>query len=180
MSEDPIDPQRITSDIGQWAMVPAWVRSALRNEAGRVDVMALAVFTVLAEKADRSGERHDIRSTKTIADELGVDPGTVRRSLQRLREVGVIDWTQRVRPDGSRSTNDYRVFFIDPARVEASTPARESARHNVRASERDALAQQDARSSQTFSSHTSTQKTAGSAVFADMAEQAHHWKDLRP
>lgn len=152
------EPQRIVSDIGQWAMLPAWVRKALRSDAGKVDIMALAVFAVLAEKADHYGDRADFRSTKVIAEELGVDPGTVRRSLQHLREVGAVEWTQRVRPDGSRSTNDYTVFFVDPARMGAGTPARERAHHNVRALVRDAPARQDAHISQTSSIHTSNQR----------------------
>ena len=152
------EPQRIVSDIGQWAMVPAWVRQVLRSDVGKVDVMALAVFAVLAEKADHYGDRSDFRSTKVIAEELGVDPGTVRRALQHLRDVGAVDWTQRVRPDGSRSTNDYTVFFADPARMGASTPARHRAHHNVRALVRDAPARQDARISQTSSIHTSNQR----------------------
>lgn len=179
MAEDyPDDPQRIQSDIGQWAMVPAWVRQGLRSDAGKVDVMALAVFAVLAEKADRGGVREDFRSVKTIAEELGVDPGTVRRSLQHLKQIGAVDWTQRVRADGSNSTNDYQVFFADPARVGACTPARERAHHNDRALVRDGPAREDARISQTSSIQTSSQ-LSGEAKKASMKLTAKFLRQTR-
>ena len=127
MSDDEDAPQVISSDIGPWALVPAWVRDALRADTGKVDVMGLAVFCLLAERADRSGERHDYRSVSTMASDLGVDPGTIRRALVRLRDVGAVSWVQRVRPDGSKSTNDYTVSFARLARMGAGTIAQQRA-----------------------------------------------------
>lgn len=134
--DDGEESQRITSDIGEWAMVPAWVRKALTGP--RIDGTALAVFCVLAEKADRQGDRRDFRSVKTIAEDLGVDPGTVRRALTKLREIGAVDWEQRQRPDGSKSTNDYTLRF-------APTIAHPRAIHNVRAPTRDGASRTHAR-----------------------------------
>lgn len=177
MSTDDIsddEPQTITSDIGKWAMVPAWVRQALTD--GKVDAMAVVVYCLLAEDADHGGDRHDFRSVALMAKELGVDPGTVRRALTKLREVGAIDWVQRVRANGSKSTNDYTVRFAipifpeRPARVGAPTIAHQRTIPKVRASTRDAGSRTSARAYSDLdlkgSSQTSSQKPQRAAAQA--------------
>lgn len=163
---DDDEPQRVTSDVGQWAMVPAWVREGLTD--GKLDGTALGVFCLLAEKADHNGDRHDFRSVKTLATEIGVNPGTVRRALMKLRDIGAVDWTHRERKDGSMSTNDYTISF-------ARTPAHPRAPYNDRAPTRALPARQRARVVKPPSSQIPNQQTPAAdaaragdpALFAD-------------
>ena len=62
-----------------------------------------AVLLILAMEADRSGTCR--LSTRAIAEEVGTDPGTVRRIADRLKVRGLVSWV----PGKGRASTTYRL-----------------------------------------------------------------------
>lgn len=89
----------VTSEIGPWAMVPAWVLSVGLKGA------ELAVYVSLRSFANMQGAAHP--HVKTIARRAGVSERTAERAIARLRDLGLLSTTRRYRDDGSIAGCDY-------------------------------------------------------------------------
>jgi len=106
---EPIDDEPVTevvSEIGPWAMVPAWVLSKGLAPA------ELAVYISLRSFADRQGGAHP--KARTIASRAMVAIGTARNAIQSLRDKKLISTEEMRRPDGSLAGLTYRMRDIDP------------------------------------------------------------------
>lgn len=68
---------------------------------------AIAVYTYLADRADKSGECWPAIST--IAAELKLSESTVRRALRDLRREGLVESEQRYRANGGKSSLLYKL-----------------------------------------------------------------------
>jgi DNA-binding transcriptional MocR family regulator len=87
------------SDNEGFGIVP----KALRGQKPAV----IAVYAVLAMRwAPGSAV---FPSHKTIALEAGISERTAQRALSALRDLGFVEWEQRVGPDGSLTSNVYRL-----------------------------------------------------------------------
>lgn len=56
-------------------------------------------------------------SHKTLAGHLGSSTDTVKRALVKLRERGLIEWTNRTREDGGATSCEYRILTSEDTRV---------------------------------------------------------------
>lgn len=68
---------------------------------------AVAVYIYLYDRANKNGECWP--SVSTIAKEIKLSQATVRRAIKDLRELGLIETTQRYRTKGGTSTLLYRL-----------------------------------------------------------------------
>lgn len=68
---------------------------------------AISVYIYLAERANQDGICWP--AIPTIAKELKLSQSTVRRALQDLRGEGLIETTQRYRPNGGKSSLLYKL-----------------------------------------------------------------------
>lgn len=94
----------VSSDIGQFAIVPLWLLEA------QVSDRAVRLFAVLAGRyADRKGEAYPSRAT--LAEALGCSLGSVDRAVDDLVKVGALEITARSGAAGQRS-NLFRVFLV--------------------------------------------------------------------
>ncbi len=107
---------RVVTEIGPWAMVPAWVLTKGLKPATLVTYVALRSF------ADRGGDAHP--RAETIAERACLSVGTVRNSIQELRSKGLIETTERRRPDGSLAGLVYKLFDLDPTPGSVAGPRR--------------------------------------------------------
>lgn len=73
----------------------------------RLNSTDIRVYLALSSRANGSLECWP--SHATIAEDVGRDKRTVIRTLERLRELGYISWSRRVREDGSLTSNIYRL-----------------------------------------------------------------------
>jgi DNA-binding transcriptional MocR family regulator len=89
-----------------WTMVAnELVEDSSAPAAAKLVYMAIAY---------RGGSRQGVWSShKDLAAMAGVSVATVKRALNWLRENGWISWEARQRPDGSRTTNMYRLGGLD-------------------------------------------------------------------
>jgi GntR family transcriptional regulator len=67
------------------------------------------ILLVLSETADREG--FTFQKISTIADKCEVSADTVRRGLAKLVEGGFLRVAPRYRPDGSQTSNGYRLLL---------------------------------------------------------------------
>lgn len=104
---DPDEALPVRSQIGPWALVPAWVILA------DIPPLALRVYAALALHANRTTGAC-WPSRRTIANEVRCSPDTVDRCLRELRGIGAIEVRPRVR-DRVKQTNLYVVVQVDPA-----------------------------------------------------------------
>ena len=102
----PEEGTELGQDIGQFAMVPFWI---VTSGAGPAAVM---VWVCLAKHANQ--DRAAWPSIGSLAKTTGMSCDTVRRGLQRLKEIGAIEARPRFRADGSCTSNEYRLRFIHP------------------------------------------------------------------
>ena len=63
---------------------------------------AVSVYIYLADRANKNDECFP--GIRTIARELKLSPSTVRRALEDLRREGLLETTQRYRPNGAKSS----------------------------------------------------------------------------
>lgn len=98
-------PTKVTTQIGPWAMVPAWVLKYLKGSE-------LAVYVALRTFADREG--YGYPKTKTIADRAGVAIKTCRTAIQNMRRLEIVHTKERHRGDGSLAGYDYFLVDIEP------------------------------------------------------------------
>ncbi len=93
------------------------------------------VFLALCARADNSTGRC-WAGHKRLAADVGVSVGTVKSALDRLRELGYVDWISRRRADGGKSSNLYTINYTagatpvpesadDPEEVEETPPHQE-------------------------------------------------------
>lgn len=68
---------------------------------------AVAVYTYLADRADKNGECWP--SVKTIAGDIKLSPATVRRAIKDLRKAGLIETQQRYREHGGKSSLLFKI-----------------------------------------------------------------------
>lgn len=101
---------RVRSEIGPWAMVPAWVLTVGLTGA------QLATYVALRSFADRGGDGWC--TSAVIAQRAGVSAGTVRNATGRLRELGLLTTSVRTRPDGSTAGIDFHMRDTPPERGE--------------------------------------------------------------
>lgn len=84
-----------------FGMVPTWLR-------GKVTRNELCVYVALTWRLDADGTAFP--SHALLAEDSGVSVSSVQRALNRLRELGVVDWEQRARPnDPGQTSNRYTV-----------------------------------------------------------------------
>lgn len=104
----------VRSEMGWFALIPGWLFQTASPQAGYV-------YGVLAGKyADREGV--SFPSHKTLAEDLGVSPATIRRALKELEDIGAVVVQMRFREDGSRSSNEYVIAQAEPPCSPVSTP----------------------------------------------------------
>lgn len=96
-------PPAVTTDVGQFAVVPMWVVDLVSNRA-------LHLYAVLgAVWADRDGMCWPSR--QTIADRMGVSRAVVDRAKQELIAVGALTVESRYDDEGQAS-NLYRLHLV--------------------------------------------------------------------
>lgn len=106
------------SDIGPFAIVPAWVIDAAPS--------CVTVYALLALHADRHSDEC-WPSLRSMGERLGASTDTVRRRVRELQTVGAITVTERQRGDGSQASNLYTVHQVPPTPGTAATGAPSSA-----------------------------------------------------
>lgn len=128
-----IDPDRVTSDIGPFAIVPVWLLET--GASGN----AIRIYAMLASYADRTtGAAHPARST--LAKRLRISTDTVDRGTRELEDLGAVTVQSRYKYDSaggapSQTTNGYTIRFARPeGRISAEHPGRISAAAGTRPS----------------------------------------------
>lgn len=89
-----------------FGIIPRYLR-------GRLTAYEIAVYVALTWRADRNGEcwiRH-----KRIAEEAGMSTATSRRTLDSLREKGLVTWMPKYDADGAVACNTYRIHVWTPS-----------------------------------------------------------------
>lgn len=100
----------VRSNIGPFAMVPEELFKLVQE--GTLTSVDIMVYIGLSMRADRStGECWP--SQKTIGNEIGKSAETVRKSLNRLREIGAVDWEHQYEDEAKTvlSSNRYTVNY---------------------------------------------------------------------
>lgn len=101
----------------RYALIPTdWL------ESGDLSAPDIAVLCALASYADAEGVCWP--AIATLADRAGLSDRSARRSLARLSTLGYLEWDQRRRSDGTRSSSLYRLTDRPTARVAASPTAK--------------------------------------------------------
>lgn len=68
---------------------------------------AVSVYIYLADRANQEGQCWP--AIPTIASELKLSQSTIRRALQDLRKVGLLETEQRYRTKGGKSSLLYKI-----------------------------------------------------------------------
>lgn len=63
---------------------------------------AVSIYIYLADRANKNAECFP--GIRTIAKERKLPPSTVRRAMEDLRKEGLLETTQRYRPNGAKSS----------------------------------------------------------------------------
>ena len=69
---------------------------------------AISVYMYLKERSDKGGECYP--SIKTIAKELNLSRNMVKRAINDLMQAGFLQTEKRMRENGGRSSNLYRLL----------------------------------------------------------------------
>lgn len=85
-----------------WTPLP----HSLARAGIKIKPAEMRVLTVLASH----GLENTWVSHRTIASESGMGVTAVKDNLKRLREKGIIDWTERKRSTGGRTSNNYTIL----------------------------------------------------------------------
>lgn len=99
--------QHLYTDVGPFAMIPRWF---LRK--GPSDRAVRLMATMLAEFGGAT--KNMWPSKKTLGEMMGVSEATVERAIKELREMQVLHVVQRLRPNGSSTSNAYYFTLRDP------------------------------------------------------------------
>lgn len=106
---------RVTSDIGPFAMLPQWILHA------DISDRAVRLFAILARHADRdTGEAYPSR--RTLAQTLKVSRDSVDRALKELVSIGAVEVEPRLDAFGDWTTNLYRLRFVQPVAATMRPP----------------------------------------------------------
>lgn len=97
--------------------VETWAR---KQRTG--DPVTKAVLVAVANWANPFGEEC-FPSIKRLAEDVEVSERTVQRHIIRLEEMALLQRVERVRKDGSRSSNGFVFPGYEPPRVSHRTPA---------------------------------------------------------
>lgn len=84
-----------------------------------------ALLCAMGERAGEPNVRVSVRSQE-FADQIQKSAQAVRRSCQKLNEMGLIRRWRRKRPDGSYDVNQYEVTLVGWAVLEAPAERRRS------------------------------------------------------
>lgn len=110
------DEPAIESDPTPFAMIPRWVL-----EHPSLDPVAKVVWIVLHDHV-MGKQGSSWPSMSTIARRVGASETTVRERLKDLRNVGAIRVEERLRPDGSRTSNRYVLTWENPRKPNETAP----------------------------------------------------------
>ena len=106
------------TDTGPFSIVPNWV-----IEHPDITYRELGVYLILAKYADNSTS-DCFPSHQTIAELAGCSKDTVKRALNKLRNVGAIEWNHQNRnDDGGQSSNVYFLKRVKPPSAYSATPS---------------------------------------------------------
>jgi hypothetical protein len=110
----------ITSQIGPWGMVPAWVLLAKDAHGKGMSGADLRVYVALRTFADREGKAFP--HVQTIAERADVSQRAAERSIAHLRDMELLSTRRRYRADGSISRCDYVLTDIKPVSAGEGVP----------------------------------------------------------
>ena len=89
-----------------------FVDNDLLDQYGHIlGAAGLAVYMVLCRHAHIDSQESFLKH-QTIADKIGVSVSTVKRSLNQLRALMLIDWAPMYRQDGSQTCNEYVLLTV--------------------------------------------------------------------
>jgi hypothetical protein len=94
----------------------------MHRSPGRLSAAALQVATALVRLLGSDGRldpAHD-----TLARLASVHPATVRRALDRMRDLGLLHWTRRLVRCGWRTEQASNAYVLTPRNTAAFAPAR--------------------------------------------------------
>lgn len=142
----------ISSQVGPWGMVPAWVLLVKDKDGKGLSGSDLRVYIALRTFADRWGAAFP--HVPTIAARADVTPRTAEKSITRLRDLGLLTSKRRYRADGSISGCDYVLRDIPPSPDEGDNAGGVPSISTVPPGEADGTPRPDGRSSNTPPEHT--------------------------
>lgn len=85
-----------------FAQMPRWLQ-----RDPDVSAAAKLVYLALSSRAGQAGE--SVPAHKRLAAEASCSIPSVKRALKELRDLGVVEWTKRARPDSGQTSNEYRI-----------------------------------------------------------------------
>lgn len=77
------------TDMGPYSIVPRWVREACKGKP-----VALVLYVVLADHADRNTDNGWTMGRQALAEELGVTDRTVDAAVKHLETIGALEVTR--------------------------------------------------------------------------------------
>jgi hypothetical protein len=98
----------VTTDIGQFAMIPVWVFEMDLTPGEFV------VYAVLRSFADGRGDGAK-PFINTIAERGHVSRGLVEKTITKLSRLGMVQITHRKRADGSFTASSYHLVSVKPS-----------------------------------------------------------------
>lgn len=110
------EPTHLTTDIGQYAIVPLWVVQS------DLSATAVRVFALLAGKYAHRVTHDCWPSLQRIADDLAIHRNTAKAAIAELVDRGVLTRRQRGNEAGQTS-NHYTLRFVAPDSFRASAGA---------------------------------------------------------
>ncbi|WP_267550323.1 helix-turn-helix domain-containing protein [Rhizobium rhizogenes] len=97
------------TEAGQWYRNrDEWIRHVLGRPYLSADCQRVGIF--IAVHMNRR-DNHTKHQQSTIAKDLNLSVLTVKRSVKKLREEGLIDRAQVQRGQRNRAVNHYRLIF---------------------------------------------------------------------
>ncbi|GGM27495.1 hypothetical protein GCM10011608_10330 [Micromonospora sonchi] len=142
----------ISSQVGPWGMVPAWVLLVKDSKGKGLSGADLRVYVALRTFADRWGAAFP--HVPTIAARADVTARTAEKSITRLRDLGLLTSKRRYRADGSISGCDYVLRDIPPSPDEVENAEGVPSISTVPPGEADGTPRPDGRSNNTPPEHT--------------------------
>jgi hypothetical protein len=113
IDQEPDDASEVTTQVGPWAMVPAWVLGMGLTGA------EWAVYVALRSFADRSGGARP--KVRTIAERAAVSERTVERAIARFRTLGMLR-SQRIYSRDGREIIGCHYMLRDTPPAPAQSP----------------------------------------------------------
>lgn len=108
-----------STDVGPFSIVPRWVREGCRGKP-----MALALYCLLADKADRNSDNGWTISRTMLMRELGVSIASVDRCVSHLESIGALE-VEHQRKESNPKEWGWSRYVIRMARPQGvSSPVR--------------------------------------------------------